>query len=424
MKHQLTLTLAAGLLATPALAQDRTPTLTADTIPSQGVTGHIYFNIATNERIVTTFHDDIRPSDSLAYYEQWVADNSAPCAVFGIADKPLIVVDNPNGDFDLPVVEGNTLLDWADISSDSVINCVQLSYFTTIPDTDLDSNSLGDGVEGFAVEWAFYEEENGFNHCSCRMPLVNFMLMNLPGQIDPELGIVGYMVTIDLDNSFSSAISFEIGDTDGSPQGAAIHNPFNFTPDNPCSDLDSNGLADFGYSIHYVQPGTIDLDNADGDNDTTTGIDGDIADKGLTALTLAHYRGETIETDHGDGTFSYEVIPSPGTNATGAEDGYDVFDSSGFHTGTFWAGGFTCNDPDDGEPNAFAQIELTLYGVLGETFCVGDIDGDGDLDINDVNAFIAAFLAVDLAIADFDGDGDTDINDVNAFIAMFLAGCP
>lgn len=45
------------------------------------------------------------------------------------------------------------------------------------------------------------------------------------------------------------------------------------------------------------------------------------------------------------------------------------------------------------------------------------------LDLADVQAFIAGFIAQD-SIADLDGNGVFDLVDVQGFIAQFIAGCP
>ncbi len=55
--------------------------------------------------------------------------------------------------------------------------------------------------------------------------------------------------------------------------------------------------------------------------------------------------------------------------------------------------------------------------------CPADLNGDGVLDLSDVQAFIAAFMSGDL-LADLTGDGVLDLSDVQAFTASFVAGCP
>lgn len=66
----------------------------------------------------------------------------------------------------------------------------------------------------------------------------------------------------------------------------------------------------------------------------------------------------------------------------------------------------------------------TLYGLLGSveqpTGIVGDITGDGMVDIADVNAVINVMLGKSSAVADVTGDGQVDIADVNAVINRML----
>ena len=66
----------------------------------------------------------------------------------------------------------------------------------------------------------------------------------------------------------------------------------------------------------------------------------------------------------------------------------------------------------------------TLYGLLGsveqETGIVGDITGDGTVDIADVNAVINVMLGKSTAAADVTGDGQVDIADVNVIINIML----
>ena len=82
----------------------------------------------------------------------------------------------------------------------------------------------------------------------------------------------------------------------------------------------------------------------------------------------------------------------------------------------------TSDDPALAGAAADEPLVLTLTGIVG-TACLADIDGNGTLNIDDVDAFVTAFLASDLA-ADIDGNGTLNIDDVDAFVAAFLAGCP
>lgn len=54
--------------------------------------------------------------------------------------------------------------------------------------------------------------------------------------------------------------------------------------------------------------------------------------------------------------------------------------------------------------------------------CPADIDGDGALNINDVEAFVDAYLS-GTPCGDQDLDGDTDADDMPLFVARFVGGC-
>ena len=58
--------------------------------------------------------------------------------------------------------------------------------------------------------------------------------------------------------------------------------------------------------------------------------------------------------------------------------------------------------------------------------CAADCDGNGSLNVEDIDCFVAGFLAGDLGVADCDGNGTINIDDVDCFVASFLAfvGCP
>ena len=55
----------------------------------------------------------------------------------------------------------------------------------------------------------------------------------------------------------------------------------------------------------------------------------------------------------------------------------------------------------------------------------GDVNGDGNIDVDDVTALIAAVLSgtpVDPAAADVNGDNMIDVDDVTSLIARILSG--
>lgn len=55
--------------------------------------------------------------------------------------------------------------------------------------------------------------------------------------------------------------------------------------------------------------------------------------------------------------------------------------------------------------------------------CPADIDGNGTVNLDDIEAFVTAFLASDL-FADVDGNGIVNLDDIGAFVTAFGAGCP
>jgi hypothetical protein len=74
------------------------------------------------------------------------------------------------------------------------------------------------------------------------------------------------------------------------------------------------------------------------------------------------------------------------------------------------------------------DLELRLYlGGIEPGKLIGDVDGDGDVDISDLGALLASFeLDIDdpnyNPDADFDEDGDVDLSDLGALLANFGVG--
>ncbi len=67
---------------------------------------------------------------------------------------------------------------------------------------------------------------------------------------------------------------------------------------------------------------------------------------------------------------------------------------------------------------------LLAGGISCDDPCAADCDGNGTVNIDDIDCFVAGFLAGDLGIADCDGNGTINIDDIDCFVAAFLAGCP
>jgi len=426
--HQsLIVLLAAGSAAAgPQVQPELAP---GGTMQSEPV-AHIYYNIATGEKVATLL-SGVRPADNGASPAVWIADNTAPCADFGITSATVGLMEDPDCTTCFSTGTGWTYLDWGDAPTDTVVDCVGITWSSQVPDVDTDGDGVGDGVEGFGATWSWYDAENGFNSTATRLDITGFTFVNLPGDIsglaDSDL-FATYYATVDLAASFSSSLAFEIGDTDSiDDSGTGQFNP------GAGADLDTDGLADFGYSLRYFLPGRFDLDNADGDDNPYTGVDGDpnaAADSGWLLVTG---NGDVSS----DGTTYTPETDVPG--AQGIEDAFDIYidfnnDSVLEPLGTFWYGGFVCNDVDDPDGDLFdpyAQFYMQLYGPGPGEPCPADLfpaGGDGLLNFFDVNVFITAFVSGDLGVVDFyppgGGDGLINLFDISAYLALFNAGCP
>ncbi len=80
-------------------------------------------------------------------------------------------------------------------------------------------------------------------------------------------------------------------------------------------------------------------------------------------------------------------------------------------------------DPSAGNPGIDEEYQVLLY--IGNTtpaptgpFC--DCNGDGTINIDDIDCFVAGFLGGDLGTADCDDNGVINIDDIDCFVACFL----
>ncbi|MEZ6317757.1 MAG: beta-propeller fold lactonase family protein [Phycisphaerales bacterium] len=79
--------------------------------------------------------------------------------------------------------------------------------------------------------------------------------------------------------------------------------------------------------------------------------------------------------------------------------------------------------PTPGAPVLTEGVSPNDIATWAGAPCPPDINGDGVLNLDDINLFADAFTAGDL-LADADGNGILNLDDVNLFAAGFLAGCP
>lgn len=381
--------------------------------------GYVYLNMATGEKIFTPVTDLTRPRGGSTAPEVWIADNRLPCANFGQTGGTSGLIDDIDATNDWAT--GSVVLHWGDIPADTVIDSVQVRYSTRHVDVDADGDGAADGVVGFGCEWGWVEGDNGFNSCLTRTPLVSLTIYDLPGRTTGGTALSVYVYTVDL---AANDLSFEIGDTDGDPQGASIHNPFFGASLD--ADLDFDGLVDFGYYQRFFQPGTTDFDG-----DGTP--DGDPAAAADCGNSLVAPRGPAIPNPAGPAD-SYIISPiDPLPNGQGMEDRFDRFLVEGDFwnsVGTYYYGGMSCDSDGDGTNGpyrSYAQFWHIMFGPPADAPCRVDVNGDGLVNFFDISAFIARFNAQDPS-ADFfpvsGGDGMFNFFDISTFVGEFNAGCP
>ncbi|MFK7758412.1 MAG: GC-type dockerin domain-anchored protein [Phycisphaerales bacterium] len=425
------------VLCVSGLAAGAAEPIALETTPSQiRDAGHLYFNIATGEQIFTpvSVGDAQQGASGTEGTEIWIV-GAGGCEDPGpTTSSSFYALDRTSG-----TSSGDwspALLDWGDIASDTVVDCVQVHWITDHADTDTNSDGNPDGVEGFGATWTFWDGMNGRSPQleSIATPIIDFTFFNLPGEYPPDSATVAfYTAVIDLAGSFGDSLVFEIGDTDSDLQGASLHNARMDLRDNdldsiPDIDPDGDGFADWGWSIDFFQPGTVDFDNADGDSDPSTGLDGDIAALAVAGLSPGYPEpGIAVFDDVAEEWSWVTTGPTAGSN----EDLFGLITFSGYE-GPFWFGGFNC-DP----VVPLADFLITLYGPLcsGCGSCPADLAGnfdgspDGQLNFSDISAFLslysAGILRVDFA-GNVDGtpDGILNFSDVSAYLGLFSQGCP
>lgn len=415
------LVLGAGCISGVVVAGEEAPTVLE---PSHGVVrdvAHIYYNLATGERVVTLLGDgQTAGANTVNSQSIWACLNTKPCASEGFTTAYFFGVDNPGS---TSLSTAITLSDFGDIVSDTVVDCIYINWVVAHHDVDSDSDGAGDGVRGLGGVWGVWDLDNGrsINQCD-RVPLVEFLITDLPGNILGDGSLSGYSADIDLVGALGGDLSFEICDTDGDPQGAAFHHPFVGTFDNnfdgfPDSDLDQDGLSDWGWSVRFFQPGTIDFD-------------GDGVPDGIPAPTDADTIGVSFAVpdgtaiNNGDGTWTWDIDTSTPDAGNGQEDSFAVYDANGLYAGLFYFGGFSCDPVGPGYTPA-AMFEFQLYGpgYIDDSMVCGDLDGNGVNNFFDISLFLQAFIDHD-PIADYTYDGEFNFFDVTLFITAYTRGCP
>ncbi|GJM17954.1 MAG: phosphonate ABC transporter ATP-binding protein [Phycisphaeraceae bacterium] len=73
---------------------------------------------------------------------------------------------------------------------------------------------------------------------------------------------------------------------------------------------------------------------------------------------------------------------------------------------------------------AWAERMPDALRFLVDAPCFPDCNDDDALNIDDIDCYVTAFLAGDLAAADCDANGALNVDDIDCFVAAFLGGCP
>ncbi|GJM19767.1 MAG: hypothetical protein DHS20C14_19800 [Phycisphaeraceae bacterium] len=127
--------------------------------------------------------------------------------------------------------------------------------------------------------------------------------------------------------------------------------------------------------------------------------------------------------------FSYQASTDTLTVSAIEYDGADAVAYSGLraaagnNTAGIALGGFSAGSPPPFPGSAAWMDNLVINAGTLANPCVADIDGNGALNVDDIESFVALFLGGDLA-TDCDGSGVLNVDDIECFVAAFLAGCP
>lgn len=407
-------------LAGAAHAQPTIPSIPA---PEARVAGHIYYNIATGERVVTPIPDPARDSSAAL----WLNNNTDPCndiPVYGLIDDPDIDGDG-HGDYFFQdcatgtfPCEGAWVNWWGDVPCNSVIDCITVAYYTEVPDPDLDSDFLGDGVVGYDLILTFSDNDNGHGAdgpgASGRSCILDLAITTLPGFAwdGGHLDFYDvYFLTIDFTSAAPSLV-FELGDSDGIDNagtgisGGAIYG-------HPTGvDRDDDGRADFSYAMRFDQ--------------SALGTSGQL---GMTKGASGFVPAAPKLGNPGD-------LPPDPADAMGLFDGADWYTSgpscpptTAAYIGTFSFGGFTCelDEFNNTTPHTSAYLELYQSSAVPAP-CQANFDGSPlPADFVDVIYFLTDFAgACTDGIGNFDfstggSPSNCDFNDISAFLTTFAS---
>jgi len=87
---------------------------------------------------------------------------------------------------------------------------------------------------------------------------------------------------------------------------------------------------------------------------------------------------------------------------------------------------FTANDDD---PQSIVEAAVDAFKILAfvcDDECLGDLDGDDDIDLADLSQLLAHYGLTGMTYedGDLDEDGDVDLSDLSALLAVYGTTCP
>ncbi len=77
----------------------------------------------------------------------------------------------------------------------------------------------------------------------------------------------------------------------------------------------------------------------------------------------------------------------------------------------------------DKDSGWWAITDIQVAGVIGQSPCIGDFNGSGNLTVQDIFDFLGAFFSSNFA-ADVNNSGSLTVQDVFDFLTSYFTGCP
>ncbi len=375
----MVLALAAGsTFAVWAVADE--PQLLNERLEKVSTVRHMYINMRTGERIITTGENAARISSTSVWENMDITTNGH--YFWGMDNATNSFPDGTPG----PRI-GSEALNWGDIGrhlpagqTATVVDCYRVTYGTGV----IGSGTATDPVVGFSIINAWYNDESGYHDTTFNLAQA-IKVPDIPGAdpAAPPGTFAGWILTVDL-------------------AGTSLV----FTLDG--ADEDLGGTHDFGWSYAFEQ--------------------NQIEPLGTTGPFLV------VPAEDGPEGLGW---PLCGIGSSyGLEDIFDWFrrgpaNGGPFHNnasfqGSFFLSQFYCIPATDPLFAPYLSFGMDLFSPPGSPVCPADCTGDGALDVLDFFAFVVAFNTgvPDTPCPDNDGNGVLDVLDFFAFVGQFAAGCP